>query len=224
MRDAHRQVTRTRAELKVAQAELLRARAEQPAAGGAFGVGHEAKRRLQAAERAAKAAVAELRVRRASVQVARAMMPPSGAPLEAMPLVRLRSEHDALTARWIAYETDPALAIDFPAMSDASSPALQAFLRAQQDAMRLRPASRDARMAPQEFAAYRDAVRQATQAFEEAERQARRGAGRGEPIGERSDWSALAQGLLDTAQQALERSAQAWERADRDRRRRRRGR
>ncbi|GEK80721.1 hypothetical protein [Agrococcus baldri] len=221
VREAHREVARTRAHLKVAQAELLRARAEQPAA-SAFGAGSEAKRRVQLADRAAKAAVADLRVRRASVQAARATMPPTGAPIEAMPLARLRSEHDALTARWIAYETDPALAIDVPAMSDASSPALQAFLRAQQEATRLRPADRSVRMSPQEFAAYRDAVREATRAFEAAERDALGRAGRGEPAGERSDWGALAQGLLDTAQQALERSAQVWERAERDRRRRRR--
>ncbi|MCR8672134.1 hypothetical protein NWP09_13385, partial [Agrococcus sp. HG114] len=112
-----------------------------------------------------------------TVQAARATMPTGRAPVEAMPLARLRAEHDALTARWIAYETDPAKAIDYPAMSDPASPALQAFLREQQRALELRPAHASARMTPQEFAAYRDAVRRASHAFEAAELAARRPGG-----------------------------------------------
>ena len=80
----------------------------------ALGAVLEAKRRVQLAHRQVKAAVAELRARRASCAAARATMPASRAPLEAMPLARLRAEHDAADARWIAYETDPAKAIDVP--------------------------------------------------------------------------------------------------------------
>ncbi len=221
LRRAEHAVVRSRALLKVARAEHLRAQAEQTASRLAAGAVLESKRRVQDAERAVKAAVADLRARRASVQAARATMPASRAPLEEMPLARLRSEHDALTTRWIAYETDAAKAIDYPGMSDPSSPALQAFLREQQVAMELRPASTDARMAPADFAAYRDAVRRATQAFDTAERVAHRAAGElPRPSGDRTDWSALAQELLDTAQGAITRSAEAWQRAERERRRR----
>ncbi|WP_123696086.1 hypothetical protein [Agrococcus jenensis] len=220
-RRAQDAVTRSRADLKVARAELLRTQAEQAAARVGLGAVLEAKRRVQAAERGVKVAVAELKARRASVQAARATLPASRAPLEAMPLARLRAEHDRLTARWIAYETDPAKAIDYPVMSDASSPALQEFLREQRLALELRPASVDARMAPGDFATYRDAVRRATHAFEAAEHAARRGSGDWQPsIGDRTDWATLAQELLDTAQSAIARSAEAWQRGDRGRRRR----
>ncbi|MGM1030785.1 MAG: hypothetical protein ACQEWM_13080 [Actinomycetota bacterium] len=220
-RRAQDAVTRSRADVKVARAELLRTQAEQSAARVAFGAVLEAKRRVQAAEREVKVAAAELKARRASVQAARATLPASRAPLEAMPLARLRAEHDRLTARWIAYETDPAKAIDYPAMSDASSPALQAFLREQRLALELRPASPDSRMAPGDFAAYRDAVRRATHAFDAAEHMARHGSGERPPsVADRTDWSALAQELLGSAQSAIARSTEAWQRTDRDRRRR----
>lgn len=221
VRQAQDAVTRSRADLKIARAELLRSQAEQSAARVGLGAVLEAKRRVQAAERGVKVAVAELKARRASVQAARATLPPSRAPLEAMPLGRLRAEHDRLTARWIAYETDPAKAIDYPAMSDASSPALQVFLREQRLALELRPASVDARMAPGEFAAYRDAVRRATHAFDAAEHAARRASGDWQPsTTDRTDWGSLAQELLDTAQSAIARSADAWQRSERGRRRR----
>lgn len=217
-RRAREAVVRSRAQLKVARAELLRTQAERSAGIAPPGAVPDAKRRVQLAERAEKVAIAEVRARRATVHAARATMPASRAPLEAMPLARLRAEHDELTARWIAYETDPAMAIDFPAMSDAASPALRAFLREQQRALELRPASDGARMAPAEFAAYREAVRRASHAFEAAEHAARRPAHElPPPSSERTDWSALAQELLSSAQIAIERSAEAW---SRDRRRR----
>ncbi|MFA4840870.1 MAG: hypothetical protein WC580_04100 [Agrococcus sp.] len=220
VRGAQDAVTRARAQVKVARAEVLRAEAERSASMVPVGAVLDAKRRVQLAERAAKAAVADLRARRAFVQAARATMPASRAPLEAMPLARLRAQHDELTTRWIAYETDPAKAIDVPAMSDASSPALQAFLREQQQALQLRPASVHARMTPVEFAAYRDAVRRATHAFESAEHEALRAIGRPMGPADRTDWSALVQELMQSAQIAITRSTEAWQRGDRDRRRR----
>ncbi|MGC5076946.1 hypothetical protein [Agrococcus sp. DT81.2] len=220
VRHAQDAVTRARARVKLARAEVLRAEAERSASIAPVGAVSDAKRRVQLAERAAKAAVADLRARRAFVRAARATMPASRAPRESMPLARLRAEHDELTTRWIAYETDPAKAIDVPAMSDSSSPALQAFLREQQQALQLRPASVDARMAPAEFAAYRDAVRRATHAFEAAEHDALRAAGRGPGSSEPGDWSELAQELVQTAQLAIARSAEAWQRGERQRRRR----
>jgi hypothetical protein len=220
VRESRRAVARTGAELKVARAELLRAQAERSADRGAAGAVPDARRRVQLAERAVKAAAADLRARHAQVRAARASVPAARAPIEAMPLAVLRTEHDAVTSRWIAYETDPAKAIDYPAMSDPSSPALQAFLREQRTALELRPASAGAPLTPAEFAAYRDAVRRAAHAFEAAESAARRGpgarAGRAPDLG---DWGALAQDLIDSAQDAIARTADAWQRRDRDGRR-----
>jgi hypothetical protein len=48
------------------------------------------------------------------------------------------ARHDALRARWLAYELDPALAIDYPDMSDVSRPATAAMLRALKRADALR--------------------------------------------------------------------------------------
>lgn len=218
VREAQRALVRTRAQEKVASAEVLRTQADRESGRGLAGEVPEAKRRLQHAQREVKAATAGLRARRASLAAARATMPAGSAPLEAMPLARLRSEHDALTQRWIAYETDPAQAIEYPAMSDPASPALQEFLRMQRRALELRPSAASARMTPAEFAAYRDAVRSAAHAFETAERAARSPQGRATPRIGRSDWSALVQDLLDTAQDAIERSVDVWQRGDRPRR------
>jgi hypothetical protein len=218
VRQAQDALTRARARLKMARAEMLRAEAERSASMAPVGAVLDAKQRVHVAHRTVKAAVADLRARRAFVRAARATMPASRAPIEAMPLARLRAEHDALTTRWMAYETDPAKAIDVPVMSDASSPPLQAFLREQQRALELRPARVDARMAPAEFAAYRDAVRRATHAFDAAERAALHASG-GRPLSanDRADWSALVQELMANAQIAITRSAEAWQRGDRGR-------
>ena len=213
LREAQHTLARSRAQVEVARAELLRAQAERSDSGSAVAGPAEARRRVQVTERAVKVAVAELKARRAAVHAARATMPAGRAPLEAMPLARLRAEHDAITARWIAYETDAAKAIDYPAMSDPASPTLRAFLREQQRALELRPTSADARMTPREFAAYRDAVRRATQSFEQAETAARRSAGE-LPAADRDgvEWG-IARDLLETAQDALVRSAHAWQQA-----------
>lgn len=217
VREARRALAQSRAQVKVASAEVLRTQADRESGRGRAGAVPEAKRRVQLAQREVKAAAAELRARHASLGAARATLPAGRAPLEAMPLARLRAEHDALTQRWIAYETDPAQAIDYPAMSDPTSPALQEFLRLQRRALELRPSAADARMAPAEFAAYRDAVRATTRAFETAEREARSPQGRTATRSERSDWSALMHDLLDTAQDAIERSVDVWQRGDRRR-------
>ncbi|SDR82759.1 hypothetical protein SAMN04489719_0893 [Agrococcus carbonis] len=216
VRESRRAVTRASAERKLARAELLRAQAERSADRGVPGAVPDARRRVQAAERAVKAAAADLRARHAQVRAACASMPDARAPIEAMPLALLRAEHDAVTSRWIAYETDPAKAIECPAMSDASSPALQAFLREQRTALELRPASAGAALTPAEFAAYRDAVRRASRAFDAAESAARRGAGREGRTPQLGEWGALAQDLLDTAHDVIARTADAWQRGDHD--------
>ncbi len=213
VRDAQRALARSRAQLGIERAELARSRAERAPSEATA----EAKRRVRLAERAVKAAAAALAARRASVAAARAAVPPMRAPAEAMPLARLRAEHDALTARWMAYETDPAMLLEAPGMRDASSPELREFLRAQREALELRPSSADARMTPGEFSAYRDAVAAATRAFDSAERAAR---GTGSSRAGGPEWSELATGLLDGAQLAIARSLEAWQRAERARRER----
>ncbi len=223
VRHAQQGVTHARAQLKVARAELMRAQAEKSTPRATAGAVPEARRRLQLAERQARAAVAELKARRAGVQAARAMVPTSRAETERMPLARLMAEHDQLTARWMEYETDAAKAIGFPMMSDARWPPLELFLREHQQASWLRPATRDARITPADYSAYREAVRRATHAFDAAERSARRGAEREQlpRSDDRSnDWTEVAQDLFDNAQRAIARSTEMWNRVRRDRGRR----
>ncbi|MEH3089614.1 MAG: hypothetical protein PGN24_08500 [Microbacterium arborescens] len=221
VRRAQQEVTQSRAQLKVARAELMRAQAEKTTPRATAGAVPEARRRLQIAERHARAAVAELRARRAGVQAARAMMPTSRKEVDRMPLARLMGEHDELLARWMDYETDAAKAIGFPMMLDARWPPMDLFLREHQQASWLRPATRETRMAPADYSAYREAVRRATHAFDAAERQARHGADREPPEREeRAEWSEVAQDLLDNAQRAIARSTALWNKARRDRDRR----
>lgn len=223
VRHAQQGVTHARAQLKVARAELMRAQAEKSTPRATAGAVPEARRRLQLAERQARAAVAELKARRAGVQAARAMVPTSRSEVERMPLARLMAEHDRLTARWMEYETDAAKAIGFPMMSDARWPPLELFLREHQQASWLRPATRDARISPADYSAYREAVRRATHAFDAAERAARRGAEREQlpRADDRSnDWTEVAQDLFDNAQRAIARSTEMWNRVRRDRVRR----
>lgn len=214
VRNAADAVTRTRAQVKLARAELLQVQAEKSASRAPSGAVPDARRRLQQAERDARAAVAELRARRAAVPAARAMMPRHDAAPDQAPLARLVAQHDELTARWVAYETDPALALGYPSMSDARWPPIELFLRELQQASWLRPASRDARMAPADFSAYREAVRRATHAFDSAERAARRGDADGRRRAEPpADWSEIAHELLDNAQRTIARSTEVWNRA-----------
>lgn len=219
LRRAQQAVTQSRAQLKVARAELMRAQAEKATPRATAGAVPEARRRLQIAERQARAAIADLKARRAGVQAARAMMPTSRKEIDRMPLARLMAEHDALLARWMEYETDAAKAIGFPMMSDARWPPLDLFLREHQQASWLRPASRDARMSPADYSAYREAVRRATHAFDAAERAARQGTPRElpEPDDRQNDWAEVAQDLLDNAQRAITRSTEMWNRMRRDR-------
>ncbi len=218
LREAQEGVIRSRALLKVARAELLRAQADKTASRAPAGAVGEARRRVHQAERDARAAVAELKARRAGVHAAKAMLPRGRVDPDDLPVARLMAEHDRLTARWMEYETDPARAIGFPAMTDARWPPIELFLRELQRASWLRPPARDSRMAPADFAAYRRAVRRATDAFEAAERAARRGAPDDPGADTERSWSEIAQGLIDNANRAIARSTEAWNRA-RDRRR-----
>lgn len=80
------------------------------------------------------------------------------------------ARHRTLLARWQRYELDPALGIDYPAMSDSRQPETAALFRAMKDAERLRGGT-DAGYAP--------AVARLEQALADAERAA--GVGREAP-------------------------------------------
>ena len=203
LQTARHSVTRGRAEVKVADAEVMRAQAERAASRVSSDVVSSARARLTAAQRELRAASAEVRARRAGVRAAKAMLPAIRAGSAPLPVARLFAEHDAVLVRWMAYETDPALAIDFPVMSDPTSPLLADFLRAQERAQWLRPASTTARLEPADFLAYRDAVRALNHAFERAERAARHGRD-DRPEAEAFDaWGRTASDWAEQAQRAL---------------------
>lgn len=79
-------------------------------------------------------------------------------------MAALRSRHDDVVDRWLAYETDPALQIDYPQMTDVRHPAAAAVVRAMRRANDARDGTDEAR--------YTDAVIRLEQAFAEAERRA----------------------------------------------------
>ena len=196
LESAKTEAARARAQLRVAQADALRVEADRAAARAPGGAVAAARRRVVSARAEVKASAIAVRARRAAVGAARASLPPGGTDRAAFPLGRLMSEHDALTARWMQYETDPAKLIAYPAMSDSRSPLLSDFLTADRQARWLRPASVDARMTPADFAAYRSAVRHAEDAFDAAERDALIQAGH-HP---QPQWTATAESWFDRAQ------------------------
>lgn len=213
VRAAQDAVTRARAGVLSARAAVARAEADRTAGRAPSAAVASARRGLQQAERDVRAAYADLRARRADVRAARAAVPPARAGRDQLPLRRLMDEHDALLARWLAYETDPGKLIDYPSMSDPHVPATAEYLRAQSVAQWLRPSSADVRMKPAEFAAYRDAVHRAQHAFAVAERDARRRHGEPEPTEPLSDrWSEIAR-AVDSTTRAIARSAEAVARA-----------
>lgn len=88
-------------------------------------------------------------------------------------------QHDALNARWFAYELDLATLIEYPLMTDMREPLTLAFHRARVRADDLRPEepapdATETSLPPDEFDRYREAVAEYAAAFEAAEREARR--------------------------------------------------
>jgi translation initiation factor 2B subunit (eIF-2B alpha/beta/delta family) len=213
VRKAHEAVTRRRAEVAVAHAELVRTQSERTTHRATEREVAAARRALQNARQTARSASAALRARRESLRAARATVPHVGTDPAEFPLARVVAAHNVVLARWMEYETDPAKLIAFPAMSDGRSPVMTAFLREQQQAQWLRPASADSRMAPADFAAYRDAVRRLERAFDSAEHEAiRQASGRSAPDSgsdRLGNWADTAQELLWNAQRALAWSAEA---------------
>lgn len=205
--EARRRQVAARVSVKVARAELARVQAEQGASRASAADVGAARRALSTAQRNAKAATADVRAQRAQVSAARAMLPQSA---QQLPLERLVAEHDAVTARWLEYETDPARLIAFPALTDMRVPETAAFVTAQQHALSLRPPSDRKRVTPAEYAVYRDAVSHATRAFEVAERTAWRhadGSVPGIPDTPPPAWTAVAEAVVRRSAEALGRAA-----------------
>ncbi len=205
VRAARQRLAAARSDVKVARADLATAQAERSASQGTSAAVADARLRLQQAQRDLKAASAAVRAGRARVTAARAALPSAATPADQLPLARLTAQHDAVTARWMAYETDPARALAFPAMSDGRQPLTAAYLTLQAEAMRLRP--RDAvdpkgtRMTAADFAAYREVVVRLERAFDAAEADAWRlaraaGTAPNDATGPRADSARSGRGAL----------------------------
>lgn len=218
VRAAKEQLSAARTDVKVARADLLRAQAERAASRTSAAEVADARQRLTRAQRELKAASASVRAGRARVTAARAALPTAATAPEDLPLARLIAQHDAVTARWMSYETDAAKALAFPAMSDGRQPPTAAYLTLQAEAMRLRP--RGERVTAAEFAAYRRAVAQLEPAFEAAEANAWRlaradgTAPRDQPGPSQAsppavDWTTLAQNVISRSAESLSRATEA---------------
>lgn len=204
--DARTRDWSARSTLKLARAELARAQAARATSQAAAADVAAARKALQTAQRNAQATSADVRVRRMRVSAARAGLAATSDPAH-RPLAKTLAAHDAITARWLAYETDPARLIAFPLMSDGRVPTTAAYLVARAEAQRLRPPSDRARITPVQFAAYRNAVEHAARAFEAAEDAAwtdarANGMVPPEPVPEPA-WVATAQQFLSRSTQAL---------------------
>jgi hypothetical protein len=221
LQTAQREAAACRLAVKVARAEHARVAAERAASRASSLDVAAARRDLRHAEQASKAAAAEVRLRRVRMNVARVELS-NGA---AAPLNRVHERYDAVTARWLEYETDPARRIAFPSMSDGRDPAMAAFLGALDTARNLRPADGQKRVSPAEFAAYRDAVTALERAFDAAERAARTRAGMPDPEpADAGAWQEAAQNVLTRSADVLDRAAgaaasaiAAWNARDRHR-------
>ena len=195
VRKAHEAVTRRRAEVAVAHAELVRTQSERTTHRATEREVAAARRALQNARQTARSASAALRARRESLRAARATVPHVGTDPAEFPLARVVAAHNAVLARWMEYETDPAKLIAFPAMSDGRQPLTAAFLRAKRVADGLRPASAKARLSKDQLTEYRNAVADYEVAFDVAERDARRL--------KDSSFTTVERKRLDTAKQLL---------------------
>ncbi|WP_188436122.1 hypothetical protein [Microbacterium murale] len=203
LKEAQYRAAERRRAVKLARAEHARLVAERTASRASAADVASARRVLKHAEQDARAAAADVRARRVQMNVARAEIP-LASKRERYPVARLHRAHDAITARWMDYETDPAKLIAYPTMSDAKDQATAAFLRASRHAQESRPAAGE-RITTEEFATYRDAVAQLERTFDVAEHSAKaRAAGRdpnAAPV-----WQ-------DTAQQVFTRSADVLDKA-----------
>ena len=169
---ARRAVLAARADVRAAQASVQTAQAQF----GRFSLSAPAvvaaKRELQRAKQSLRGSQLAVRAARTRVKAVQARLA-LGTSSEPLPIEALMARHDAVTAGWLDYETDAAKALVFTQMSDARHPITFAFFQAHAEAVRLRPTSAKAKVTPEQFVAYRDAVTAAENAFAEAERSAR---------------------------------------------------
>ncbi|WP_349885660.1 hypothetical protein ABRP18_005205 [Microbacterium sp. WHRI 7836] len=199
LREAQLVAAERRTAWKIARADLARVTAERAAQRATPEQVAGARRMLKERERDAKAASADVRARQVRLNAARAAVPSAAEP---RPIERLHAAHDAVTARWMRYETDPALQISYPAMTDVKSAETAAYFRAAGHATEMRRAA-SGRITPAEFAAYRDAVAELERAFEAAEHAAKVHAG------EAPAWQDAAQDMLNRSAEAIDRAAGA---------------
>lgn len=202
LREAQLVAAERRTAWKIARADLARVTAERAAQRATAEQVAGARRMLRERERDAKAAFADVRARQVRLNAARAAVPSASEP---RPLERLHAAHDAVTARWMRYETDPALQISYPAMTDVKSPETAVYFRAAGHAVDMRRAA-VGRITPAEFAAYRDAVGELERAFEAAEHAAKVQAGEAPTT---AAWQDAAQDMLSRSAEAIDRAAGA---------------
>lgn len=193
---------------KVARADLARVTAERRAERATPQQVAEARQAVRRRDHDARAAAADVRAHRARVSAARAEIPAASGP---DPLERLHTQHDAVTARWMEYETDPARAIAYPAMSDGRSEASAAYFRAAAHANELRRTLGE-RPTPPQFGAYRNAVDGLENAFEAAERAAKLQAGERPPG---PAWQEATKDALTRAADDIAAAVERWTRRDR---------
>ena len=197
LREARGQARSAAVTARMARAETARVLADRAASRADAVAVASARRALRDAQLASKAALARVKTARVRVSAEHAALKAEGLPLE-----RLSARHDAVLTRWMRYETDPGLALAFPAMSDARDPHTAAFFIALEQARDRRPGP-NARVTASDFSAYRCAVDELERAFENAERSAR-----GEKV-----QTELPDALRDAARTIVERSTEAFSRA-----------
>jgi len=162
---AYRALVAAKARVRVAQADVLSARSRSATPAAA-----QAKRELQAAKQSEKSASLALRASRSRVKAGRAQYSAS-ASKDPLPIERLYRAHDAVNSRWLEYDTDIDKALRYPQLTDPRHPATVVFLRAQREALNLRPLLPD-RVTPEQYLDYRIAVNALEVALIDAERQA----------------------------------------------------
>lgn len=164
-RIAFRALLAARADARAAKGDVLAMKARRDAPASMMA---EARRRAAATRDREWSASLHLRAARSRIKAAEAQYRARAADAP-LPVEALVARQDAVTARWLSYETDPAKALSYPQMVDAQHPATLAFLRAQRDAQELRATVTTDRVTPETYLAYRDAVVAAEAAFEAAE-------------------------------------------------------
>lgn len=162
-RMAHQALQSAQAELRAAKAEVLAVKAGRDARALA-----EARRRLAVTKQTERSASLHLRAARDRLR-ATALRYRSMRRDSPHPVAELVARHDAVTARWLEYETDAGKALSFPQMLDPQHPPTLAFLRAQREAQTLRAAATQDKVTPETYLAYRNAVQAAEAAFDAAE-------------------------------------------------------